>query len=100
MRARDGKVNSGNIDGALKFETKAVHLRRECIEKIPRSLQHSEVKHRKRDRDWGQVAIEIEKNRDSVEVLSPREESTSGRRVWLTGSELLRCLTASLGTER
>ena len=51
MRARDGKVKRGNIDGILKFETKAVHLRRECSEKIPRSLQHSEVKHRKRDHD-------------------------------------------------
>lgn len=43
------------------------------------------------------MAVEIKKNKDSGEVLSPREESVSGARAWLTGSEPLRCL---MGTER
>lgn len=36
------------------------------------------------------MAIEIKKNEESVELLSPREENVSGRRAWLTGPKLLR----------
>lgn len=43
------------------------------------------------------MAGEIQKNKEDVELLSPREDSVSRRQEWLAESKLLRWM---MGTER